>query len=205
MLKSPPAWFAAAIVIGVASQIARLQQNDPEYWILWDYAGRLGALAFLAAVPSARAVAFGREKRRMALWNISLWIVAIIVADTLFGRWIVTAVSTLLPATVLGRYPRPVGWLYWIDTVFGLVLVAYSEEVLFRRCARYVFKAYMGDGHLLVLVTSLLFGAYHWWSGVGNAMAAAMVGVLLMLFYQRCGALWPAVLGHYLTDVCDFA
>jgi hypothetical protein len=31
------------------------------------------------------------------------------------------------------------------------------------------------------------------------------MGVLLMLFYRRSAALWPVVLGHYLTDIADFA
>jgi membrane protease YdiL (CAAX protease family) len=95
--------------------------------------------------------------------------------------------------------------LYFIDVVFGLALVACSEEILFRRCARHVFSAYMGDGYALVVVTSLLFAAYHWWTGVGTILEAAMMGVLLMLFFRRSAALWPVVLGHYLTNVADFA
>jgi len=31
------------------------------------------------------------------------------------------------------------------------------------------------------------------------------MGVLLMLFYRRSAALWPVVLGHYLTYIVDFA
>jgi hypothetical protein len=50
-----------------------------------------------------------------------------------------------------------------------------------------------------------LFGAYHWWTGIGNIVEAVLIGVLLMLFYRRPAALWPVVLGHYLTDVVDFA
>jgi uncharacterized protein len=32
-----------------------------------------------------------------------------------------------------------------------------------------------------------------------------MTGALLMLFFLRSEALWPVVLGHYLTDIVDFA
>jgi uncharacterized protein len=85
------------------------------------------------------------------------------------------------------------------------VLVAYSEEVVFRRCARHLFQIYLNDGYALVVVTSLLFGAYHWWTGFGNIVEAVLIGILLMLFYRRSAALWPVVLGHYLTDVVDFA
>jgi membrane protease YdiL (CAAX protease family) len=91
------------------------------------------------------------------------------------------------------------------DDVFGLALVAYSEEMVFRRCARHLFRMYLGDGYALVAVTSLLFGAYHWWTGIGNVIEAVIMGVLLMLLYKRLAALWPAVLAHYLTDVVDFA
>jgi uncharacterized protein len=89
--------------------------------------------------------------------------------------------------------------------VFGLGLDTYTEEVVFRRCARHVFNPYLSDGLLLVLVTSLLFGADHWWSGVGNILAAMLMGVLFMLFFRRSGSLWPVVLSHYLADVADFA
>jgi membrane protease YdiL (CAAX protease family) len=187
----------------MASQILRLHQHDAGNWIFLDYAGRLGGLAVLAATASG--VAFRRDKLRMPVWQLPLWIFGIVLVDHYLGGWIRTTFNSLFPATVLGRYPQPTGWLYWVDTVFGLALVAYSEEVVFRRCARNVFEAYLGDGYPLVLVTSLLFGAYHWWTGVGNILEAFMGGVLLMLFLQRSGALWPVVLSHYLTDIADFA
>jgi uncharacterized protein len=95
--------------------------------------------------------------------------------------------------------------LHVLDIVLGIALVAYSEEVVFRRCARSLFQKYFSDGLTLVLVTSVLFGSYHWWTGVGNITEAMLIGILLMLFYQRSMALWPVVLAHYLTDVIDFA
>jgi uncharacterized protein len=67
------------------------------------------------------------------------------------------------------------------------------------------FQIYMNDGYVLVVMTSILFGAYHWWTGIGNIVEAIFIGILLMLFYCRSGALWPAVLAHYLTDLVDFA
>jgi hypothetical protein len=200
-----PIWFAAALVPMVASQIVRLHQHDPETWIFWDYAGRLGGLSILTAIPSARAVAFRWERRRMALWKVVLWIAGLVIADHYLGGWARRTINTAFPTTVLGVYPQSSGWLYLVDVVFGLALVAYSEEIVFRRCARYVFQNYMGNGYLLVLVTSLLFGAYHWWTGVGNIVEATMMGVLLMLFLLRSEALWPVVLGHYMTDIVDFA
>ena len=198
-------WFGAALIPMVASQTLRLQQSDPAIWIFWDYAGRIGTLAILAAIPSIRTAAFRREKIQIALWEAALWIAGLVLVDHYLGGWIRRTINAALPATVLGTYPRLNGWLYFVDVVFGIALVAYSEETVFRRCAGHIFKPYFGDSFGLVIVTSLLFGAYHWWTGVGNVVEAALMGVLLMLFLQRSVALWPVVLGHYLVDIADFA
>jgi uncharacterized protein len=197
-----PIWFVAAFIPMVVSQALRLHQHNPGGWLFWDYAGRLAGLAVLAAL--AWPVAFRREKLRMPWMQIPLWVLGIVLADH-YLDWIRTAGNHLFPSTVLGDYPLSKGWLHWFDTLFGIGLDTYTEEVVFRRCARHVFKPYVGDGMPMVLFTSLLFGAYHWWSGVGNILAAVFMGVLFMLFYQRSGSLWPVVLSHYLTDVVDFA
>jgi hypothetical protein len=200
-----PLWLVAALVPMVVSQVLRLQQSDAATWICWDYAGRIGGLAVLGAIPSARTVAFRWERLRISLWEVAAWIIVIVLTDHYFCGWIRRLINTALPATVLGHYPEPHGLLYFIDAVFGLVLVAYSEEIVFRRCARNAFQTYLSDGSALIVVTSILFAAYHWWTGIGNIVEAALIGILLMLFYRRSCALWPVVLGHYLTDVVDFA
>jgi membrane protease YdiL (CAAX protease family) len=198
-----PGWFVIALLPMIASQILRLHQHDAASWIFWDYAGRLCGLGVLAAIPAARAVAFRREPRRLPLWRIALWIGAIMLASIgLVGlRRIINAA---FPMMVLGGYPRPHGWLYLIDLTFGLALVAFSEEIIFRRCARHILQPRLGDGYLLVLVASLLFGAYHWWVGLGAMIYVSILGALYMLFYQRSGVLWPVVLAHYLVDLYFF-
>jgi membrane protease YdiL (CAAX protease family) len=189
----------------VASQLIRLQQSDPATWIFWDYTGRVGALVVLGAIPSARKVAFQQERLRIGYGEVVSWIAGIVLVDHYVCGWIRRTINAALPATVLGGYPETHGWLHTVDIIFGLALVAYSEEILFRRCARHLFQVYLSDGYALVVVTSVLFGAYHWWTGIGNISEAILIGVLLMLFYRRSAALWPVVAGHYLTDIADFA
>jgi membrane protease YdiL (CAAX protease family) len=151
----------------VASQIVRLHQHEAVGWLLWDYAGRLVGLALLATIPSARAVAFSRHERRLPFWKIVAWIAGIVLADVYLVRW-TRMTNAAFPITVLGSYPRPSGWLYSFDLVFGLVLVAFSEEIVFRRCAAHALRSHLGNGSLLILATSLLFGFYHWWAGLGH-------------------------------------
>jgi membrane protease YdiL (CAAX protease family) len=200
----PMAWFAAALMPMVASQIMRLHQSEAANWIFWDYAGRIGALAILAAIPASRAVAFQWCKRQMSLREIAVWILVIVLADRI-GRWVRYFINAAFPVTVFGAYPRPSGWLYLLDLGFGLALVAFSEEIIFRRCARHVLQPYLGDGEFALVATSLAFGCYHWWAGLGNVFAATMIGILLMLMLKRSAALWPVVLAHYLVDVVAFS
>ena len=193
-------WFVAALLPMIASQILRLHQHDAAIWLFWDYTGRLCGLAVLAAIPAARAVAFRREVRRLPLWKIASWVAGIVlVCIGLVGLGRI--INATLPMTVLGGYPRPHGWLRLVDLTFGLALVAFSEEIIFRRCARHMLQPNLSDGSLLVLVTSLLFGAYHWWTGLGNMIGVSITGALFMLFSQRSGALWPVILAHYLVDL----
>jgi uncharacterized protein len=198
-----PIWFVAAFIPMVASQVLRLHHHDPGGWLFWDYSGRLAGLAVLAAL--AWPVAFRYEKLRIPWTQALLWVLGIVLIDHYLGGWIRTTGNHLFPATVIGRWPQSEGGLLWFDVVFGLGLDTYTEEVVFRRCARHVFATYLGDGLSMVLATTLLFGAYHWWAGIGNILAAILTGALFMLFYQRSGSLWPVVLSHYLADIPYFA
>jgi CAAX protease family protein len=196
-------WFVAALLPMVASQILRLHQQDAASWIFWDYAGRLCGLGALTAIPAARAVAFRCEARRLPLWKIALWNAGIVLVS-IWTAGLRRMINTSFPTTVLGGYPKLHGWLYLLDITFGLMLVAFSEEIVFRRCARHLLQPHLGDGYRLVLTTSLLFGCYHWSLGLGAVVDVSIIGMLLMLLYQRSGALWPAVLAHYLDDLYFF-
>jgi uncharacterized protein len=193
-----------ALVPLVASQIIRLHQHQATGWLWWDYAGRITSLAILAVVPSARPVAFEASERRISLYEIGFWIIGISLLERL-SQWPRRFINATFPATVLGQYPHPTGWLNVFDLVFGLALVTASEEIIFRRYLRNALHPYVGGGTFAILVTSILFGAYHWWAGLGNILLATMIGSLFMLMLRRSGALWPLILVHYLVDLIAFA
>jgi membrane protease YdiL (CAAX protease family) len=88
-----------------------------------------------------------------------------------------------------------------VDVTFGIALVAYQEEVVFRRCARAVLNKSLGGQTTMVIASALLFGSYHWSRGLGTITAAILFGIVAMAFYVRAGVLWPLVLVHYVTDV----
>jgi uncharacterized protein len=208
-VRLPPAsaslWFLAAIAPMLASEIVRLRLTDPLSWIACDYAGRVVALAVLVAVPAARGVAFSRKQIGVAGWEVTLWIVGLVAFDRIVDHAVISYVSATFPGTRIGQFPPLHGWLFAVDISFGLALVAYSEEVIFRRCGRAVLTGFVGDKAAMVILSAVLFAGYHWWTGLGNMVAAMLFGLLAMLFYRRAGALLPVVLSHYLCDVLNFS
>lgn len=194
-------WFAIALVPMIVSEIMRLSQRDAAAWLAWDYAGRIAALAVLAAVPAVRKLAFRLEAVRVGWFETGLWVVALVAFDRLVGRTAGAYADALMPGSSIAHYPAPHGVLFIIDISFGLALAAYSEELIFRRCGRCIIGAVLGDGAAMTAVTAVLFAAYHWWTGAGNILAALLFGVAAMLLYRRAAALSPVVLAHYLSDV----
>jgi hypothetical protein len=202
--RSVPFWFVLAFVPMVASQIVRLYQTSALGWIICDYSGRLAALAILAAIPTARAVAFQRQKLRTSWWETLLWCLALFLFHPLIGNPLWRHINHLIPHTWLDTYPNPHGWLLVLDASAGLLLVAYEEEIYFRRCAQAVFGSCWGNGIVTISMTSLFFAAYHWTTGLGNITANLFFGLIAILCLRRIGALWPIVVAHYLADLNMF-
>jgi membrane protease YdiL (CAAX protease family) len=196
------AWMIAATCAEVASQVFRLQQTDPSAWLFWDYVGRLAALALLAANSEVRAAVYHPQRLRISLAiviNRGLLLIPILWATWIAGH----LYAAFLPTLRLGSYPRPDGWLLIFDLTIGLALVALHEEIVFRRAMRLVLGG-LGEGRAMILVSGVLFGAYHWWTGVPNMIFAGVFGLVAMRVYCRSGALWPIVIIHYLTDLWWF-
>jgi membrane protease YdiL (CAAX protease family) len=196
------AWVIFAACAAVAAQVIRLQQTDPAAWIFWDYAGRLAALALLAANPAVRAAIYRSERLKISLAiviNCGLFLIPISCATWIAGN----IYAAFLPVLRLGSYPRPDGWLLVFDLTIGLALVALHEEIFFRRAMRLALGG-LGDGRAMILVSGVLFGAYHWWTGVPNMIGAGIFGLVAMQLYCRSGALWPIVVIHYLADLWYF-
>ncbi len=154
----------------------------------------------LAIDPGVRGLVYRRERLRIGAIEIVGWLLILAVLHA------ITVAIFRLPGTDafrLGGYPRPQGWLQLLDLTFGIALVAFHEELFFRRAMRAAL-ARLGDGAAMIIVSAAFFGAYHWWGGPVQVCTTAAFGVIAMLFYRRSGALWPVVLAHYLTDLAAF-
>jgi hypothetical protein len=194
-------WFLLALVPAIVSQVVRMGQTDPVAWIACDYAGRLGTLAVLAVIPTARNVAFARETRQVSSSELAIWVACLLAFELIIGRSVAWIIDAVIPGTRLTAAFSLPNWLYAVDVTFGIALVACQEEIVFRRCALAVLSKTFGDGTMMVIASALLFGSYHWSRGLGTIISAALFGIVAMAFYVRARVLWPLVLVHYMTDV----
>lgn len=200
-----PLWFVVAFAVMVVSQLARLGQTTPAAWLVCDYAGRLGTLAVLWFSPAARAIAFTPRRLNIGLVQAIAWAIGLASLYTIIDSPLRGFIDATVPGTTIGSYPASHGWLHAVDVTFGLALVAFQEEIYFRRCARAVVRNWLGDGFGMIIATSLLFATYHWWTGLGNMVTAGLFGIGAMWLYRRAGSIWPVMLAHYLADLIVFA
>ena len=199
--------FLAALLLAVLAmvpaQVFRLYQDDAFPWLMADYAGRLFVLALLFLLPAGRVVFLKEERLQVPFAAALFWIAGLIAVFTLTG--VSNLLSYWLPMGRLGAYPRPEGFLYFLDLTFGLALVAYHEEIVYRRLAAAALGPRCRSGAMLILASATLFGLYHWWTGFGNMIAAALFGAAAMLCYRRTGALWPVIVVHFVLNFIAFA
>jgi len=194
--------FALAILAMLPTQVFRLSQSDPLPWLMADYAGRFAAIGVLLALPAGRWCLRRPDRLRAGLLEVGLWCAAIVL---LFRATPLDSILVqILPETVLGGYPRPEGWLYVLDLTLGLVLVSLHEELVFRKIGYHALKSVLHSEIMIILVSALIFGLYHWWRGAAGIIGAALYGLLAMPCYRRTGSLWPIVFAHFLVDYIAF-
>jgi membrane protease YdiL (CAAX protease family) len=93
---------------------------------------------------------------------------------------------------------------YWFDLSFGLLLVALSEELVFRKIALKWLES-CGYGFVkIVVLSATLFSLMHWGSGPGRLIYAFVSGVLYMAVYLKVRRLWPVVLAHWIQNFAAF-
>jgi membrane protease YdiL (CAAX protease family) len=82
------------------------------------------------------------------------------------------------------------------------VLGAASEEVVRVFLLSRLWKVWPSTQARLaaVAVSAVLFGLSHLYQGPVGTVRAAVIGLIMALFYLRSGRVLPLILAHYLTN-----
>ena len=95
-------------------------------------------------------------------------------------------------------------YLYWLDLIPGLFLVALSEELVFRKLGFSWLQSAGKSALQIVLISASLFALIHWGSGPGRVLLAFVIGAIYMFSYLKIGRIWPLVLAHWFNDFLAF-
>lgn len=172
-----------------------------------------GSIAILMIAMVVPAVLFWRVNLleffglRWKGWRKVLWIAPCFVVTML----------------AIGYLMQQLGWQDWVDSRFGakeqkmvqlmketsdvgillaiafvaIVIAPVAEEVIFRGYLYPVAKRY-SDGWFAALFTGVLFGVIHFY--VMGLPLLAVMGVVLVILYERTGSLWVPIACHGLFN-----
>jgi len=136
--------------------------------------------------------------------TIAWTFVFIIVGYILFvpvGSILDYSIDTVSLASFPG-YPN----LFWrlFDLTFGLVLVAISEEVIFRKLLIDWLMKFPLNKTVVMLIAALIFSVIHWSSGIVSIITSFFWSLFPIFYYRETKNLTPCVLGHYFTNLMVF-
>jgi membrane protease YdiL (CAAX protease family) len=109
--------------------------------------------------------------------------------------------------TYVAALPEEV-WLRGLLILYLAVTAAIVEEIMFRGLPAFYASMMPDQGRarfVYYLASPALFGGIHWENGRAEVVAAAILGLVAAVLYQRLGSLRPLILGHSLTDLGAFS
>lgn len=174
----------------------------PLLWLyLADYGARLVVIALIVWAVGTASLRVGPRRPLAALGCAVL-----VVAATLFWDQLLIRSGLSFSPLLDWRYPAIFDpTLRWGDAVFGIVLVAISEELVFRLLPARIGNAKHWPTWGLYLVSMFLFAAIHLPQGFTKFLLAAGFGLMAMWLYRRFGSIWLPIGAHYTVDLVLFS
>ncbi|MEK9671056.1 MAG: CPBP family intramembrane glutamic endopeptidase [Rhodospirillaceae bacterium] len=203
LLKPSPTHLFLLIALFYLGWSKFLTQGTDVYLI--DYAQRLAIIVIgWAALKEACSPYIKPVPLPVLLFTI-LGAATIMTIDSLSADMPVRMVFDTLLYKDIGfpEIPNPT-WVK-LDLAFGLLLVAVSEELVFRKVWA-DWAAERGQTEYdLYAGSAVAFGLLHLPQGLADTAMACLWGVLLMWVYRRSASLPLAIAVHYLADIWYFA
>lgn len=202
-VTAQPGFRLSLLVVLFYAGWIKFAASDTDVYLI-DYAQRtlIIALGWAALTDSFRRP-LPPITDRVWLWALG-GAAAIVAVDTWTGGQDLRAAfdTALFPEVSFPPLENEV-WQA-VDLTFGLVLVAVSEELVFRRLWADWWDARGGGRAGLYVGSALVFGLLHLPQGLADTAVAVVWGVLLMYLYRRNRSLALVILVHFIVDLWYF-
>lgn len=179
--------------------------GEPEvlHWLAWDYGIRFIMLVGVILVYESGAM---RPAPPRASWLKSVLVFAVALAVAFAAVTAERIFGDLLPS-YFEYFTAPVIHnlnLLAFDLTAGILLVATSEELVFRRLVFSLLEQFGFRKVLVLLSSSVLFALIHITSGLASVIFAFCYGFIFGLAYYLTGRLSVCVALHYFVDFLIF-
>jgi uncharacterized protein len=88
-----------------------------------------------------------------------------------------------------------------IILIASWIVAGFYEEIVFRGFINSTFEKYLKSFWLSALLTSVLFGVYHWQQGIFGVVGATLGGLYWSFIYNYFGKnLWNSIFSHAIFD-----
>ena len=160
-------------------------------WLALSYSGeRFSDIGF----------SFKRFEAKSILIGISIAVLTLAFMQLLFFpalEYIVTLEETEVE---LYDFIRENQWQFYFTLLMGWLIGGFYEEIVFHGFIFTRLEKMIGGNystHLSFVITSILFGVYHFQLGIGGLINALLVGcVYLLLFLMFKRNLWYSIMCH---------
>lgn len=201
----PLALFAIALAFlpFAVKRIAVLGHPDVAYWLAWDYSAR--CVSLIGVMLAYRAGIIGPVGNRTGIVVSASMFLTALLLDTVL-RWIAWPRYAGYLAYFVYFHPpliRDPGLLAF-DLTVGVLLVAVSEELAFRRLLFELLQRYGLGVIAVVLISAVVFGLLHLTAGLADAIGSFLVGILFGAVFQITRRISLCVALHYIADLLLF-
>jgi membrane protease YdiL (CAAX protease family) len=199
-------WLAIALAFGpfAAKRALLLGQHDYIVWLAADYGARVISLAGVIMARQAGLLEPGRPPA--GLLKSILVLLALIAANFYVPMFIYPLLRVHLEIFVLWNPPFiPNPFLRTFDLTLGLLLVAVSEEYVFRGLLMALLERLRLKAPMVIVTSAAAFALIHWTSGLADTLNAFLAGLLLGVGYRQTRRLSVCIFSHYLVDLYGFS
>lgn len=174
-------------------------------WLAADYTLRIVIISMILGVGAFRNLSVGwlNVPARFTHWTVIPLFLAILIIAIYY--LLERPLSIAFPETVLFTPPQPSSSiLHVLDLSLGLILVAISEELMFRVLIPVFLLRYIKSKTFIFILSSLLFGLAHWAHGAGSVLAGFITGMVWLALVQRTKSVLPSIVSHYAANLWFF-
>jgi hypothetical protein len=183
------------------NDFANISISNYPTWALLDYAIRLAIIIFLFVLLNRGTLTKTDLGLKLpAARDLILWTVGTVAVSMAFLYLSEFILAPYYPKGAIGSVPIDVDSpIFLFDSTVGLVLVAFSEELVCRGLTLSTLKDKMSTPALYI-TSALLFSMMHWSLSTHTLFDAFIYGLIFIPATLATGSIWPATITHFLVN-----